>query len=173
VSPSTEDRRYIVIGRISGLLGVRGEVKVFSYTRSKQQIFSYHPWFLNLESNWIEYEYLKGSSRGKCLSVLLEGISDRDDTASFIDTEIAINREQLLPLPKDNYYWSDLMMMDVYDQTEKKIGKVVEILETGANDVLVVEGENRMLIPFIVGQVIRKVDMKHRKIFIEWNPEYL
>ena len=169
--PSTEDRRYVIIGQISGLFGVRGEVKVFSYTKPRQQIFSYHPWFLNLESSWVEHEYSKGNSHGKSLSALIEGFNDRDDARALIGTEIAICREQLLPLSEDNYYWSDLIQMEVYDQTGNKLGKVVEMLETGANDVLVVEGQNRMLIPFVVEQVVKKVDLKNKKIFIEWDPE--
>lgn len=172
MSLTTDAREPVIIGRISGLYGVRGEVKVFSYTRPRERIFSYQPWLIKLESDWVEHELIKGSRRGRSLSALIEGIEDREKAGTLIGVDIAIYREQLPSLSEGEYYWYDLMGMEVVNRTGESFGYVTAIEETGANDVLLVQGQQRLLIPLVIGEIIKDVDMDNGRIQVEWDPEF-
>lgn len=88
--------------------------------------------------------------------------------------DIAIYRDQLPPLPDGEFYWCDLIGLDVINRAGVALGKVIEIQETGANDVLVVQqGQQSILIPFVIGAVVQEVDMEQGHMQVDWDPEYL
>ena len=87
--------------------------------------------------------------------------------------DIAIRREQLPELTTGEFYQADLIGMAVMDMEGKRLGKLMEIEETGANDVMVIEGEQRLLVPVVTGEIIKYVDLDKGIIQIDWNPEYL
>lgn len=164
----------VIVGKISGLYGVRGGVKIFSYTRPKAQIFSYKPWLINRGGDWSTLTLKTGKVHGKGLIAFFEGVADRDGAISLVGLEIAIEREQLPPLPEGEYYWHDLMGLEVFDLADRRLGQLVELLETGANDVLVVDdGQRRMLIPMVMGEVVKAVDLEKGLMQVDWNPEYI
>ena len=174
MASNIDERRHLVIARINGLFGVRGELKVFSYSRPRQQIFSYNPWLIKLGSSWIERKVVAGKSRGRGLTVLLEGIENREQARRLMGVDIAIYRDQLPPLPDGEFYWCDLIGLDVINQAGVALGKVIEVQETGANDVLVVQqGQQNILIPFVIGAVVQEVDMEQGHMQVDWDPEYL
>ncbi|MFQ5658942.1 MAG: ribosome maturation factor RimM [Gammaproteobacteria bacterium] len=172
MSTETKDRRHVILGRINGLSGVRGRVKVFSYTRPREQIFSYNPWLIKFDSGWVERNVQAGASRGRGLSVLIEGIHDREEAGALIGSDIAVYRKQLAPLPDGEFYWCDLIRLQVFDQKGDLLGKIVAIQETGANDVLVVQGKQRLFIPLLIGSVIKEVDLDKGRVQLDWDPGF-
>ncbi|HEX6929377.1 MAG TPA: ribosome maturation factor RimM [Gammaproteobacteria bacterium] len=166
-----EDKR-VVLGRVSGLFGVRGWVKVFSATDPREGIVGYSPWQLRIKGEWRRFEVEAGKRHGKSVVAKLAGVDDRDAAAALHDAEIAISREQLPKAAAGEIYWADLEGLAVRTGTGQALGNVDHLIETGANDVLVVKGERERLIPFIRGQVVKTVDLKHGVIVVDWDPEF-
>ena len=165
------DRDTILIGRVVGLFGVRGWVKIFSYTDPRQGILDYDGWLLERDGEWIGKAVLDGKRQGKSVIALLEGIDDRDKAAEWIDSDIAIARDALPEPGEGSYYWTDLEGCEVATPQGKQLGRVAQVLETGANDVLVVKGETERLIPFVMHDVIVSVDIDNKSIVADWDWE--
>lgn len=163
---------FIVVGRISGVYGVRGWVKVFAYTRHREDILAYSPWYLRIAGEWKPLDVEDGRIHGKGIVAKLAGYEDRDAAARLLNTEIAVTRAQLPALAEGEYYWADLIGLDVVTANGVALGRVDHLLETGANDVLVVEGERERLIPFVPGQVVLDIDLGAGVILVDWDPEF-
>ena len=169
-----EPDKRIIIGRISGVHGIRGWLKVFSYTDPRENIFLYQPWLLGDGSKqgdgkWTNVEFADCGTGGKTLVVKLPGIEDREAALEFVGRSLAIDRERLPEPEPGQYYWTDLMRMEVVTLTGEQLGRVVDIHETGANDVLVVRGDRRRSIPFVMDEVIRRVDRDAAVITVDWE----
>ena len=169
-----EQGKRVIIGRILGVHGVRGWLKVFSYTEPRKNIFLYQPWLLgedgeNAGTTWSEVEFDECGSRGKTLVVKFPGVEDREMAGRYIGRPLAVLRNRLPEPESGEYYWTDLMHMEVVAVTGRRLGRVVDILETGANDVLVVEGDKRCPIPFVMGEVVRRVDLDDAVITVAWE----
>ena len=167
----TQDN-YVVVGKIVGVHGVRGWVKVFSYTQPKENIFSYAPWRLKVNGGWQAIKVVDYRKQGKGLVAQLDGVDDRDQAHTLIETEIAITRDQLPAAGKDEYYWADLVGLEVVTREAQSLGRVDHLISTGANDVLVVKGERERLIPFVQGQFVLEVDLEGGRIQVDWDPEF-
>jgi len=166
-----DEKRRILVGRIAGIYGVKGWLKIVSYTRPPENVFMYRPWLIKQDDTWQETGLLEGKVHGKGLIAALEGITDRDIARGLVGTDIGIYRAQLPELPPGEYYWDDLRDMQVSNRQGKVLGRLKEILETGANDVLVVEGEGRHLIPMIWDMYVMGVDHTRGIIEVDWEPE--
>ena len=164
-----EESNHILVGQVTGIYGVKGWLKIESYTRPPENIFSYSPWYIKKDRDWQEINLQDGKNHGKGLIVALENINDRDVAREFIGSDISILRSQLPELGPGEYYWNDLLGMQVIDQRGNILGHLQQILETGANDVLVVAGENRHLIPLIWGKYVLDVDQDKRNIRVDWE----
>lgn len=160
----------IVLGRVSGLYGVKGWVKIYSETAPRDGILRYSPWLLGPDG--IERRVVEGKAQGKGVIARLDGCNDRDQAAALIGQDIAIHRAQLPPPHPDEFYWVDLEGLSVITQSGVDLGRVSHLFATGANDVLVVIGERERLIPFVWDDVIVDVDFAQRRICVEWDPEF-
>ncbi len=160
------------IGRISGLYGVRGWVKVYSYTEPREAIIGYSPWQVKVGGEWRRMEVAEGRRHGKGIIARLEGCTDRETAASLMGADIACCRSQLPPPAPGEYYWTDLVGMQVITLEGEELGVVDHLMETGANDVLVVKGKRERLIPFVKGDVVLEVDLEQRKIRVDWDPAF-
>lgn len=163
----------IVVGRISGVYGVRGWVKLNSYTRPKENIFSYSSLLINVSNRWQNLDVEETQRRGQRLLIKINEINTPENAREFIQCELAITRSQLPPLNEGEYYWHDLIGLDVLNQDDVQIGQVKELVETGANDVLVVKGEgkNKILIPLIMNIYVKQVDLSAKTISVDWQIE--
>ena len=169
-----DEQKRVTLGRISGLHGVSGWLKIYSYSRPKENIFSYNPWQLqNAANGWVSHRVSNWKVQGKGLLAQFEEIDNRDLSQSFIGSEIAVLREDLPNLNEDEYYWCDLIGLEVVNQAEDLLGTIVEIKETGANDVLVVKGQTKYLIPLLSGSVVKKVDREQGRMLVDWDGEYI
>ncbi len=168
-----DEASIIIIGKIVGVHGIKGWLKILSFTRPRQNIFDYGPWLVKQSEEWQEVQLLEGKPRGKGLVASLEGISDRDEAMALVSSEIAIDRDQL-PEPKEGeFYWHDLINMQVINQQNEVLGVVKELLETGANDVLVVgDDKQRYLIPYVQDVYIKDVDTEQGVIQVDWQSDY-
>ncbi len=162
---------YVLLGRVSGLYGVGGWVKVFSYTQPRENILKYVSWYVREGDQWVRRSLLKGRRHGKAVVARIEGCDDREQARALIGADIAISREQLPEPERGEYYWSDLMGLEVVTVDGEKLGRVDHLMETGANDVLVVAGERERLIPFI-DEVITSVDLESGCLTVDWDPEF-
>ena len=168
-----DEASLIVIGKIVGVHGIKGWLKILSFTRPRQNIFDYGPWLVKQSEEWQEIQLLEGKPQGKGLVASLEGITDRDEAMALVSSEIAIDRDQL-PEPKEGeFYWHDLINMQVINQQNEVLGVVKELLETGANDVLVVGADKqRYLIPYVKDVYIKDVDTEQGVIQVDWQSDY-
>ena len=163
---------WLLVGQIAGLYGVMGWVKVISHTQPRAGILNYNPLYLSNDGDWQPLEMQAGRLQGKGVILKLSGYADRSACAPLVGRHIAIRREQLPPLPPDEYYWADLQGLQVVTQHGVALGTVERLFETGANDVLVVDGERERLIPFIRDEVILKVDLAQGVIQVDWDPTF-
>ena len=159
----------VILGRISGLFGVRGWVKVYSYTEPREAVLNYDRWLLSSQDGWQEATVAEGQRHGKTVIVRIDGYDDRDQAAGLVGTEIGIPRDELPETNVDQYYWSDLEGLSVVHRDGTELGKVSHLLETGANDVMVVKGETERLIPFVLDKVVLGVDLAKREIRVDWE----
>ena len=169
----------LVVGRVIAVHGVRGWVKVYSHTWPLENIFDYQPWYLRGEQGWEPVELGAGKRHGKGLIARLDDCDDRDRALEqYVGRDIAVPR-QALPEPEPGeYYWRDLIDLRVLLVDGREIGRVRELLETGANDVLVVQGEagsldrRERLIPWIPEQVVTAVDLDGGTLTVDWDPDF-
>jgi len=166
-----EDKR-VVLGRISGLFGVRGWVKVFSSTEPREGIIEYNPWQIRVRDEWRSVKIEAGQRQGKSVVVKLEGVDDRDAAASLMDAEIAVKRSDLPATEAGEFYWADLQGLSVRTETGVELGTVDHLIATGANDVLVVKGDRERLIPFVREQVVKQIDLDRQLLIVDWDPDF-
>ena len=168
--PSCPDG-LVTFGRISGLFGVQGWVKVFSHARPRESIVEFSPWLVSIDGAWREFEVEDGRAQGKGVVVKFVGVDNRDQASPLIGADIAIKFSQLPPLSKGEYYWAQLVGLEVVNLAGQRLGKVDHLLETGANDVLVVSNGKEHWLP-ATSNVIREVDLDAGRIRVEWDADY-
>jgi 16S rRNA processing protein RimM len=161
--------REVVLGRVSGLFGVKGWVKVYSYTEPRDSILRYRQWALLLQSGRHVMQVAEGRKQGNSIVVRFDGIDDRDAAAELLESSITVPRGQLPQTAPDEFYWTDLEGLQVVHSDGRVLGRVAYLLATGANDVLVVEGDEEILVPFVAGRVIKNVDMENGVINVDWE----
>ena len=162
----------LVMGRIASPFGVKGWLRINAYTAVADDLLDYSPWYLKLKGQWQAVEPVAGRHHGKGVVVQLKECHDRDAAAALTGTEIGIYRSQLPPVDADEYYWSDLIGMQVITKEDQVLGVVDHLLETGANDVIVVKGKHECLVPYIREQVVESVDLENRIIRVDWDPDF-
>jgi 16S rRNA processing protein RimM len=171
----TASEKYVPVGKISGVFGIKGWVKVYSYTDPRQNILNYSPIFISRKGEWVALEVLSGRIQGKGIVLGLKGINDPDQALTLIGSELAIYKEQLKPTGKNDYYWSQLIGLTVTNHHDEVMGQVDSLLETGAHDVLVVKDKTsntERLIPFVLDDIVLDVDLDSQAIKVDWELDY-
>lgn len=168
--PSGE--RRIVVGRVSGLFGVRGWVKLYSHTRPAENLLDYGDFELNLGGEWTPLGLAEGRVHGSGLIGRFEGIGDRDAAAALVGADLAVSRDDLPETAGDEYYWADLVGLEVVTGEGVSLGRVDHLVETGANDVMVVKGDRERLVPFTPGRHVQEVDLEGGRIVVDWDPDF-
>jgi 16S rRNA processing protein RimM len=168
---SRHDGDLICVGHILGAQGVKGWVRVFSNTSPRENIVSYSPWFVERGLR-CDAVAVSGRLQGKNVLARLEGIEDRGQAEELTGCKIFINPQQLPEPEEGEYYWSDLIGLQVESLQGEPLGVVASILETGADDVLVLSGERERLIPFVIGDIVHEVDLQRQRLVVDWLPDY-
>ena len=162
--------KKVVVGKISNPHGIKGWVKVISFTDPIENILSYKQWIISDKETEKTY-YLEDSRvQGNKIVIKLENVNDRNDAALLKNLQIQVNRSDLPELDQNSYYWEDLVDFNVIDIKGNHVGKVDSLFRTGSNDVLVIidETKERLLVPFIMEEVIKYVDLAKELISIDW-----
>lgn len=164
--------RRILLGRVLGAFGVRGEMKLQSFTDPPAAALNYQPWILVHGGAERELVGVRGRNTAKGVIVTMHGIDDRDVAQAMAGAEIYAPRERL-PKPKPGeYYWVDLEGLEVVNREGVVLGRVSHLFDTAANQVLVVEGDRQRLVPFVEGQFVLGVDFDAGRIDVDWDADF-
>lgn len=171
----------IDVGRISSVFGVKGWVKIHSQTEPPENIFNYNPLWLKTKHGVKAVEVDDQRPHGKILVAHIKGVDSRDQAEALCQVTVAVEKDQLPQLDAGDFYWHQLIGLRVvseFDGNSVLLGNVTRLLETGANDVLVVLGnsesidQNERLIPYIPDQFIKTIDIDEGVIKVDWDPEF-
>jgi len=165
--------RLLLLGKIVGLSGVQGAVKLESYTDPRMRLFSYQPWRLRQGGQEREIDGVRGHEQGKGIVANVPDVNDRDGAAKLVGAEIWVARSALPQPKRGEFYWADLEGLNVSTLQGVGLGQVAHLFATGANDVLVVrDAERERLIPFVLEQVVHDIDFDAGRITVDWDPEF-
>ncbi|WP_428309124.1 ribosome maturation factor RimM [Hydrocarboniphaga sp.] len=170
--------RRLVLGRIAGVYGVKGWVKLRSSTRPIENLLDYPHWWLFHQGREFEATLIEGRMHGDGLVAQISDeqgrpIDDRDVAAALIGAEIQVDRDELPEPEEGQYYWFDLVGTLVRNEEGVELGRVVEMTSNGAQDVMVLkDGEVERLIPFVKGPIIKSVDLDQGLIVADWQPDF-
>jgi 16S rRNA processing protein RimM len=162
----------VTLGRITGLFGVKGWVKVHSYTDPRENIVEFATWILELDGETHNVELEAGHNQGKTVIAKLRGVDDREQAREWIGAHIAVDRQALPPCGPGEYYWADLEGLAVRNTRGELLGEVDHLLATGANDVIVLRGDVTRMIPFVKDEVVQRVDLAEGVIVVDWEPGF-
>ncbi|MGB1239422.1 MAG: ribosome maturation factor RimM [Pseudomonadales bacterium] len=167
-----------ILGQTTSVYGVKGWVKVYSHTDPMDGILNYSPWLLKRNGQWISVKVESAKKHGKGLIAKLENVDDRDVAREYCGLDIAVERSSLPDLDEGEFYWSQLVQLAVYTLSDELLGKVDHLIETGANDVLVVRGDSESidqrerLIPYLPDQVIKEINLESGYMRVDWDSEF-
>jgi 16S rRNA processing protein RimM len=160
---------WVALGRVVGIYGVRGWLRVESWTDPRVGILDYRRWWLGANARRSEHALSEGRLHGRGVVARLEGIGDRDAARSLLGTEIAVPRDALPP--SEEFYWADLIGLAVENRNGVALGKIRAYLETGGHDVMVIsDGARERLIPWAPGVYVDKVSLAQGRVIVDWNP---
>ena len=167
----------LVLGKIVSVHGVKGDVKVYSFTDPVDSVLDYPRWTLRREGEVKQVELAGGRLQGKVLVARIKGLEDREVARSYAGFEICVPRSQLPELDHGEFYWYQLEGLQVIDQAEQLLGRVDHLFETGANDVLVVKpcagslDDRERLLPY-TQQCVLSVDLAAGEMRVDWDADF-
>ncbi len=146
--------KFVPIGRIISTQGIKGEIKFRYYSEEKEVFYTYASFFVNDDTGWRNLEPSDIKFRKGLFYVTFKGFSRHEDVSFLTNRELFVREEDLPRLREDEYYEYRLVGLDVINQDDEMLGKVSEIIHTGANDVLLLKGENEILIPMVEDYIL-------------------
>lgn len=173
-----EGEEVLKVGHVSAAFGIKGWVKVHSDTAPRENILGYRPWLLRRNGGWEPVTVAEGSAHGKGVIVRFEGVTDRNRAELLAGLEIGIPLSSLPALDEGEYYWRDLTGLAVVNRQDVLLGVVDHLVETGANDVMVVVpcpgsvDDARRLVPWVRGPVVQRVDRDAKRIIVDWEQDW-
>lgn len=174
-TPTVED--LVVLGKITSVHGVRGEVKIYSFTDPINNLLDYRQWTLKRDGEVKQVELVSGRLQGKVLVAKLKGLDDREVARTFAGFDICVPREQLPDLNDGEFYWYQLVGLKVIDLQGQLLGRIDHLLETGANDVMVVKpcpgslDDRERLLPY-TEQCVQQIDLAAAEMRVDWDADF-
>lgn len=170
--PSTQEK-MILVGRVLGAFGIRGDVKIESFTVPLRAVLKYQPWVVrDAHGGERVVEGVTGRETAKGMVAHFPEVDDRNQAEAMRGLELWAPRSVLPPPVPGEYYWVDLEGLDVVTLEGVVLGRVSHLFDTGANDVMVVAGDRERMLPFIEPDVIQDVDFDAGRITVDWDPEF-
>ncbi|MEC9376339.1 MAG: ribosome maturation factor RimM [Pseudomonadota bacterium] len=166
-----QTQKSVLMGKITGVFGVKGWLKLSSFADPPEKLGDYSPWRISDSSKSIIFDPLEFKPHGKAFIARLEGIKDRDQAKELTGMDIFLARNQLGELDAGQYYWSDLEGLIVKDINDQELGRVEQMIPAGASDVMVIEGDQRILIPFSLNETVVSVDIEKGFIRVDWEKD--
>jgi len=171
--------KEITLGKVGAVYGIKGWLKIHSFTGDQEAILDYFPWSLKLGNKTQSVEITDWRKHSSSLIVKIANVDDRDIAQAYVGSEIIVNEKSLPELPEGDFYWRDLIGMAVVTTKGYNLGSVSDVMETGANDVLVVKanlndgfGKKERLIPYLFEQVVKSVSLETKQICVDWDPGF-
>lgn len=161
-----QDSEKILIAKIQAHQGLNGWLKIYSYSESIEKFSKYKYFFVLNNKKYIRLD-VEDSLINKSIKIKFKNFNSREDSNDYIGKDIYISEDQLDKLKENQFYWNDLIGLNVYLDNEEKIGVVADMIETGSNDVLVIKGDDEILIPYIFGESVKNVIIEENKIIID------
>lgn len=167
----------VVLGKITSVYGIRGEVKIYSYTDPLDNLLQYRRWTLMRDGEVRQVELASGRLHGKVLTARIKGLDDREEARGYAGFLICVPRSELPALDADEYYWYQLEGLKVINQDEQWLGRIDHLLETGANDVMVVKpcsgslDDRERLLPY-TAQCVLQVDLAAGEVRVDWDADF-
>ena len=169
----SDNERRILLGRIVGAFGIRGQIKIESWTEPRDAIFRYQPWILvDASGNERKFGGARGKESGKHLVADFPGIDDRNVVEAMRGTDIYVMRSALPPPKAGEFYWIDLEGFRVVTVDGIDFGTVSHLFSTGSNDVLSIRGDRERMVPFVEPDFVKSVDFDARLITVDWDPDF-
>jgi 16S rRNA processing protein RimM len=162
---------WIVMGRIAAPFGIKGWVKVQPYSEDPGTLMDFESWRIGRGELQTYYAVEAAQGHGKALVAKLAGIEDRDAAYALRGQEISVAKSALPPPEENEFYWSDLIGLKVVNREGIELGRVDNLMESGANDLLVVKGTREHLIPFVAA-FVGKIDLAGKTIEVDWGEDY-
>lgn len=169
---SIDSDDWVVVGRFGRVHGLKGYITVHSFTEPRDNILQYSPWHTAHNQQWHALDLQEVSARNKDILVKIEGYADCDQVAKFTNADIAVRREQLPGLSSGEFYWHQLTGMQVINLQNVVLGTLTEMMATGSNDVMVVDGDRRHLVPYLPEHTVVKVDLLQNRITVDWDADF-
>lgn len=174
-----ESGKEIILGKVGAVYGIKGWLKIHSFTGDQEAILDYFPWSLKLGNKTQLVEITDWRRHSNSLIVKVANVDDRDVAQAYVGSEIIVNEKSLPELPDGEFYLRDLIGMTVVTNQGYNLGSVSDVMETGANDVLVVKanlndgfGKKERLIPYLFEQVVKSVSLETKQICVDWDPGF-
>ena len=168
-----DNERRILLGRIVGAFGIRGQIKIESWTEPRDAIFRYQPWILrDVQGSEREFQGARGKESGKHLVATFPDVTDRDVVEAMRGTDIYVLRSALPPPKAGEFYWIDLEGFRVVNLEGVDFGTVSHLFSTGANDVLFVRGDRERMVPFVEPDFVKSIDFDGGLITVDWDPDF-
>jgi len=164
--------QQIIVGEVADAFGVQGWVKVYSHTVPPKNILDYSPWLLAGVDGTKEYKMLSGRIHGQYIVAHLEGVDDRDKALKLKTNKISVPRESFPPVEAGSFYWVDLVGLRITNLQGIDLGIVDEMMATGANDVIVAKADRERLIPFVMGQFVKEVNLDEGRMLVDWDADF-
>lgn len=169
-------KEKVLVGTIGKPYGVKGWVKINSYTEPVSNIIDYQPWYLEApnksSSPAILIEIIDCRLHGQQILALLANCTTPESACLYTNYKIYVDRQKFFPLTAREYYWIDLEGLKVYTCENIYLGTISAIFATGANDVLVITDKKRHLIPFLLDQTIKSIDLENKTMIVDWDAEF-
>ena len=169
----SDNERRILLGRIVGAFGIRGQIKIESWTEPRDAIFRYQPWILrDALGNERPFDGARSKESGKHLVATFPEVTDRDVVEAMRGTDIYVLRSALPPPKAGEFYWIDLEGFRVVNVEGVDFGTVSHLFSTGANDVLFVRGDRERMVPFVEPDFVKSIDFDGGLITVDWDPDF-
>lgn len=169
---STAPDDLVGMGFIAGSFGVRGWVRVVASTEYADSLLDYSTWWLGRDGKWTAYTVEDSNVQPKSLNAKLKGVESPEAAMTLKGCTVSVPRSAMPAAEEGEYYWADLIGMDVINRQDENLGRVDSLLQTGANDVLVVkDGATERLLPFVAA-VVETVDLATKVIRVDWGLDF-
>jgi len=167
----------VVLGKIVGPYGLRGAVKVYPFADDPLGWAKLPFWWVGNENSdlgqWQRTTLVRCKGHGELLIAELECLPDRNASEKALGLFVGVPRADLPPAAKNEYYWADLIGLEVVNTHDQTLGRVLGLIETSANDVLRVgdgDGKERLL-PFVAA-VVLDVDLPAQRVRVDWEADW-
>lgn len=160
-----------MLGKVAGTFGVKGWIKIKSYTEPVDNILDYGVWQLGRAERWTPVKVEAGRVTDKGVLAKLEGLESPEEARLKVGLELGVWRSEMPPPGPGEYYWNDLEGIEAVSEAGERLGKVERFEATPAGTVMVIRGDREHWVPFVKERIL-KVELDAGRIVVDWSPDW-